>query len=339
MGRYSTKIQKKCIVCEKDYFVQKSRSQSKFCSNQCHGIHDKENKTRFKQIQVNCSVCGTSFFRHAQYLNKTKNPSCSKECYRILQKTDKNPLRRRKPRKCIICNNKFEVANHLNQKCCSKLCAREYVKKYNILKIPEENKSQFNVCCATCNKTFKVWNYRKNVKFCSRKCKHNYSRIIKICPTCKQEFSIQKYHSNRIFCNNECSSKGADKRKSLFFIEIVSFLEERYGKENIKTEVLIKGDNFKYFCDILIKEKFIIECFGDYWHCNPIKYKEDYFHSKIRMTAGEIWEKDKNRISNIENKSCKVMVIWENDWRQDKENIKSQIYEFYENQINKKNTV
>lgn len=55
----------------------------------------------------------------------------------------------------------------------------------------------------------------------------------------------------------------------------------------------------------------IIECFGDYWHCNPKIYAADYYHREIHMNAEEIWKRDNDRISVMENAGYKVEVIWE----------------------------
>lgn len=72
-------------------------------------------------------------------------------------------------------------------------------------------------------------------------------------------------------------------------------------------------DNF--VCDIFIPSKnLIIEFNGDYWHCNPIKYDENYFHKIKNKTANEIWEYDKNRIDLLTKKGYNLEVIWEYDY-------------------------
>ncbi len=63
------------------------------------------------------------------------------------------------------------------------------------------------------------------------------------------------------------------------------------------------------------KTKEIIECYGDYWHCNPKKFSENYFHKRIKKTANEIWNDDKNRIQLLENLGYKIKIIWESDWK------------------------
>lgn len=67
----------------------------------------------------------------------------------------------------------------------------------------------------------------------------------------------------------------------------------------------------KYNVDIKYGNN-IIEYFGDYWHCNPNKYKSDYYHKLIKMTAQEIWDKDNKKIKWLEDKGFNVKIVWEN---------------------------
>ncbi len=57
----------------------------------------------------------------------------------------------------------------------------------------------------------------------------------------------------------------------------------------------------------------IIEVYGDYWHCNPKKYSKEYYHSQLKMTAEEIWLKDKIRLEYFESMGYSVTIVWEND--------------------------
>ena len=58
----------------------------------------------------------------------------------------------------------------------------------------------------------------------------------------------------------------------------------------------------------------LIEFNGDYWHCNPIKYKFDYFHQVKNMTAKEIWEYDARKKELAESYGYKVLTIWEHEY-------------------------
>lgn len=67
-------------------------------------------------------------------------------------------------------------------------------------------------------------------------------------------------------------------------------------------------------CDIYIpKLNLIIEYFGDYWHCNPLKYNAEYINVKKNLTAKEIWEYDKNKLELIKSYGYNLEVIWESE--------------------------
>lgn len=63
-----------------------------------------------------------------------------------------------------------------------------------------------------------------------------------------------------------------------------------------------------------------IEFFGDYWHCYPKDYEVEYYHSQVGLTAGEIWERDSKRMRMIkEEHGIDVLVVWEHDYKKDKQ--------------------
>ena len=68
----------------------------------------------------------------------------------------------------------------------------------------------------------------------------------------------------------------------------------------------------------------LIEFNGDYWHCNPIKYKFDYFHQVKNMTAKEIWEYDARKKELAESYGYKVLTIWEHEYD---ESLKNNTFE------------
>jgi G:T-mismatch repair DNA endonuclease (very short patch repair protein) len=83
-------------------------------------------------------------------------------------------------------------------------------------------------------------------------------------------------------------------------------------------------------CDIFIpKLNLIIEYFGDYWHCNPIKYSEDYINSNKKMTAKEIWDYDNKKIDLIKDYGYNLEVIWESNLKNDNKLI-NKIIEKYD---------
>jgi G:T-mismatch repair DNA endonuclease (very short patch repair protein) len=76
--------------------------------------------------------------------------------------------------------------------------------------------------------------------------------------------------------------------------------------------------------DVVINNRHIYEFFGDYWHGNPKKYKaRDIVHHNL--TAQEIWDKDKKRIDMLWQLGYSVTIIWESDYKANKETILDEI--------------
>ena len=89
-----------------------------------------------------------------------------------------------------------------------------------------------------------------------------------------------------------------------------------------------------YNLDFYDKTKnLVIEFLGDYWHANPLLYKEDdkFIRSNKPVTAKQIWKADKSRKNNI----CKQLnnpiyiEIWELDWIKTPEKVINDILKYY----------
>lgn len=84
------------------------------------------------------------------------------------------------------------------------------------------------------------------------------------------------------------------------------------------------------FLDFYVPEcKRAIEFFGDFWHCNPIKFPGDYYHKVAKKTAEDIWEIDKTRIELLKREhGIETMVVWEHDYNAAKEETVKKCVEF-----------
>jgi len=82
--------------------------------------------------------------------------------------------------------------------------------------------------------------------------------------------------------------------------------------------------------DFVYKNK-IIEFNGDYWHCNPKIYKSDFLNLRKQMYAYEIWNYDKIKIYKAKNEGYEVLIIWENEYKQNKEKVIQQCINFLKN--------
>jgi very-short-patch-repair endonuclease len=81
----------------------------------------------------------------------------------------------------------------------------------------------------------------------------------------------------------------------------------------------------KYTVDFLVDEKYIVECYGDFWHCNPHQYTSSYFNRGKKKTAEEIWERDTQRKEHFEKMGYKFLCLWENEIKNNPKIVRSKI--------------
>jgi very-short-patch-repair endonuclease len=83
-----------------------------------------------------------------------------------------------------------------------------------------------------------------------------------------------------------------------------------------------------YNVDFLVDKKFIIECFGDYWHFNP-----KFFNSNNKIKNKH--KKDKIKKEILIKKGYKYLVLWEYDINNQFDVVRNKIRSF----LNVKNTI
>lgn len=89
-------------------------------------------------------------------------------------------------------------------------------------------------------------------------------------------------------------------------------------------EFVLSDDNGFYRYDFTdIKNKKIIEYNGDDYHANPNKYSLSDKPNPFRkdLTAKDIWDKDENKKRLAENKGFSVFIVWDSEYKKNKENI------------------
>lgn len=77
--------------------------------------------------------------------------------------------------------------------------------------------------------------------------------------------------------------------------------------------------------DFLLQNKTIIECHGDYWHCNPSIYSDEYYNKALHMTAKEKREKDSQRNKLFEKNKYIIYTFWEFDIRHNLSGVKEKL--------------
>lgn len=152
----------------------------------------------------------------------------------------------------------------------------------------------------------------------------------KIVKTCIQKYGVE--YSFMLY------NKEAPNIKSFFQTNVESILKKKKIKI-LSEQALFSRYNrvlkrqFSPRADIIIEDaKIVIECYGDYWHANPVKFSAN---EKIRKfkgfeSASSIWEYDRIRENHIKSFGYKVIVIWQTDFLRDPDKQISKILLEYE---------
>lgn len=262
-------------------------------------------------------VCATCYKEFSS--NKSNSKFCSEKCQY------ESYRHKRLSCNCLECGKEVFYIKTRERKFCSIKCSSIFQHKSNPIKF-----DLYEVTCINCNKIYKLNKYRlKTTKFCSRECRDDYRRDFNCCPSCGKHFKSPKYE-NRTYCSIECSEKGVEKRKSKFSKSVYNFLKSNYV--SVVSEKSVRVGDHRFSVDFVIGNV-AIECNGDYWHCNPLVYNEEYFHAKIRKTAKQIWEKDLCKINKLKSIGYNVLSVWEKDWNSNEIETFRRIKEFIDENI------
>lgn len=113
------------------------------------------------------------------------------------------------------------------------------------------------------------------------------------------------------FCKGRLSFFGG---KSIIEEEVYQELKSKHHMLSQHPLFSFSGGAYDMGC---LPSKKLIEFYGDYWHTNPEIYDETFLiHGK---EARDIWKKDEIKVKMAENNGYQVLIIWEKDWRMDKE--------------------
>ena len=150
--------------------------------------------------------------------------------------------------------------------------------------------------CRTCGKSFEVYAYRTDAKYCSYGCywkclkgkpSLRNQQVQRICVVCGKLFKVNRYRlRNAKYCSQQCHGFDSIKTMPSAHTSIERAIEHELSKENVQFEPqpIIKG-----ICrpDFLIPEcKLIIFCDGEYWHSLPKQQLRDIWQNKRLKEAG-----------------------------------------------------
>lgn len=83
----------------------------------------------------------------------------------------------------------------------------------------------------------------------------------------------------------------------------------------------------QYVYDIMANKK-IIEYNGDFWHANPLLYSDDYINPRSKIKAIDKWESDRVKLQYARDNGYMVLVVWESDFKKNKEKVINQCIQF-----------
>lgn len=194
---------------------------------------------------------------------------------------------------CMECHKNFKylTEKHLN-KCCG-LTTKEYLNKHKDAKVYSEEWR---------NKVSKENNPRYIDGRSIKKRNKEYK-----CSSCGSPITGRGKTTLCFKCCGNCRSQ----------IENEIFICMKNIFEDVNANKYIVGKSRKFFPDILISPNIIIEVFGNYYHANPDFYSSNSIMRR-KNTAEQTWEDDKNRIQLLEQEGYIVEIIWEQDWKTDK---------------------
>lgn len=139
----------------------------------------------------------------------------------------------------------------------------------------------------------------------------------------------QKNWKAKVFNEDQWIGRGRSNVSEKFFDVICSLFKDKVKRGSDEKFIWDKELQRAYKYDLVFVDlKKIIEFNGDFWHCNPNKFKPDYFHKVKKMTAQEIWEYDRIKKEKAEQHGYQVMVVWESEWTKDPESALNKCREF-----------
>lgn len=111
-------------------------------------------------------------------------------------------------------------------------------------------------------------------------------------------------------------------------IEISNKIENLNSNLTVIKQLALSSNNKKqYIYDIAVNNK-IVEYNGDFWHCNPKIYSPDFINPRTKIKAVDKWNQDQEKIKFAQEQGYEVMVVWESEFKQNKEEILKKCVQF-----------
>ncbi len=258
------------------------------------------------KLNTQCQNCGKPMYKSPKRLAAGERSTCSIECRKALGYADGRP-RIRGDINCEVCGKSFRPTA-INRKYCSRECYYTSQHRRQIL------------VCEQCGKAFQRHDYqmRRQGKhiYCSKVCTGlgRQKRIDQHCAVCGKAFkrrpSELRWHNvNGVyFCCRAHSTAYRLLKKGINGLEkdfLYEFPELRYTGDG---KFWINDDKGPMCPDFTVPyTNKIIEVWGNYWHRG---------------------QNPNHRIERLNNKGFECLVIWEKDFRQHIEEVRTKVSAF-----------
>lgn len=138
----------------------------------------------------------------------------------------------------------------------------------------------------------------------------------------------QNKWSKSLFENFEKYGDGRS-LQSKWASDLIDILCKELNINKPKKEKWISSKNGDLRCsyDFTYNKK-IIEFNGDMWHSNPSIYNSDFLIPKSNILASVKWRIDEEKIQLAESHGYKVLVVWENEYRDNPDHITTKCLTF-----------
>jgi G:T-mismatch repair DNA endonuclease (very short patch repair protein) len=297
------RFQKPCDHCGKIFTVDAPNV--KYCSADCRC-----RSSRKHDLNHICEHCGKDFVAHVPTAK-----FCSRTCKGLASR------KYHYQHNCPECSKVFTVTDGVERIYCSNKCAG--FAKAKVRRVTEW-KARVNLTCAHCKKEFSTPPSQIGRKgrgtYCCKKCADNAKvgmpgnrpivpRLLYNCATCGKEWMDYASKKNRKkFCSKTCRS-----------IAVIQGLSGKTTAIERETYAALKTLNLEFEPQYRICYKVVdaflpslntvIECLGDYFHCNP----EIYPNGPINAMQTKNMTDDKRRFSTFKTKGYTVIKLWEKD--------------------------
>lgn len=148
----------------------------------------------------------------------------------------------------------------------------------------------------------------------------------------KEMWANAKKYNSALYDRMRCSSINKN-----FVIDGIKMNSIEYSIATILNESGISWvyekrvdcENQSYIPDFIIEDKkIIIECYGDFWHANPLLFQPENFLMR-GLVVKDVWKRDKEKIDNLTRLGYKCLVFWESEINLELDKIKKTInYEY-----------